>query len=229
MKKEAKSNYRKILLISFVIIVAIIGSITFYEQIQYWIDGNTEIEIPIEDVMATIENAEVITFNGDYHDITADIHIEADGTFVGTMHEAGLINSTFTYRANDTDLMYIEGTSDRFLENSAGYTFKAYNMDETLLGYSEENLDIIYDDIKEYGVFFFEESLEYEPYILMHEQGQIISNEGEVLYTITCDYDRANGIYEIRFTSNTEVKIPYYDILMAYYHTFLNYDFNNVL
>ncbi len=223
MGKNKFSFYNKKVVIPIVIALLIGSAFGLYRQIEHWIARDAEVEIPVEDVLPTLENASSISFNGDFNNVNANIYVEADGVFVGTIKEEGFVSTTFTYTANDTDLMYIESGGEAVFEETIGMPLAAYNMEGAVLGYAEEMLGTLPDGTGEYATFFFDENAEYKSYMIVNNveilpifTKDVINENSETVLSLSYEVDFANGVFEMVATPTTVGEIPVHDILMAF-------------
>ncbi len=194
-----------------------------YEHIVHWLNGSQETTVSLEDILPTIENGSTVSFNGNFSDINADAYIEVDDIFLGNITETGLFDTTFSFTANNEELLYIEQGGETAQEGSATLSYASFETDGTHTGYCEMFLGPIHDGTEEYATFFFDGNKQQLPFFVYTDEGlyddyTLLSNSGEVLYSIDCTIEHASRIYDISLTKESDTIVPAQYLLLLFCH-----------
>ncbi len=206
---KKSNNVLKLLAFAVVIIALIFGVISLYNQVNHWFNRSQESLFATEEILPTIETADVITLVGDLNNINLNGYLEVNGEFLCNLNEDGFFNSTYNLTANDIELMKVKVGDAVVNENASTMSYSAYDNGGNILGYSEEYLAEIHNGNEDYAYFYFDENKEQQPYFLLktleipNNTYEFLNSDGESLISIDYEIDYSNKVYKIYFSKRT--------------------------
>ncbi len=226
-RRAKKSKLNKLTTIPLIIVVFGWLLYTQVSSLSFWFYRiSAKTDIPLNEVEHRIENAQTLVFKGDFDHTLMKAYIEADGEYVATLSEEGVLKPTFTLSSNDENILHIRTDQDSVYENTHGFSYVSYDMNEKILGYSEKIVDAIEDNPYYNMLFFIDEQKNDKGYYFDIEGGSyVVNSNGEVLAEVYRTL-AATALYELQFVIAQGASIDIEDLMCIAYEEYSLFERN---
>ena len=188
--------------------------------------GSSKEELPpTEEGQEALQNASVLTMEGDLDDIVADSDIWADGQAAGHIQERGFWDSKYTISTgSDESWFYLRYVTDEPINDVegviSGSTYGYYDMNDNCLGYAQEQILETDTLERDWYTVFMDADGNPKDYLADEDMMRIFDYDGNVIATGSFSF---GGFFhydeytiEVKEEEGSELKMDFGDKMCAF-------------